>query len=107
MDGVIANNVEAYAKFVDVRGPYKVEVSYFQQAAANDFSADDTFTTTLAHPMFVTAVLASDGNNDGGGELSLTASLDSVESNATFRTVTLHDAEDVNGLGVLITVYGF
>jgi hypothetical protein len=106
-DGVIANNEEAYAKFVDVRGPYKAEVSYYQQAAANDFAADDTFVTTLSHPLFVTAQLASDGNNDAGNEFNLSASVDSDESNSTFRTVTLHDAEDTNGLGVLITVYGF
>ena len=104
MDGALANNTEAYVKFLDVRGPYKVETRFYQQDAANDFAADDTFRTTIAHPLFVTVVKSGDMEDS---VFNISASLNSLESDTNFRTVTLHDAEDDDGVAVVVTVYGF
>jgi hypothetical protein len=42
-----------------------------------------------------------------GTAMVASVDLTSDESNANFRQLTLRDAEGVNGLGVIITVYGF
>jgi hypothetical protein len=101
---VAGTEEEAYARFIDVRGPYKVETIYFQQAAANDFKAADTFNSQLAHPMFATVAPAQDID---GTALVASVDLTSDESNANFRQITLNDAEGINGLGIIVTVYGF
>ena len=103
---VAGTEEEAFVRFVDVRGPYKVETLYFQQAAANDFKADDTFNSQLAHPLFATVVLSSDAENDAGAH-DVSIDLTSDESNANFRQLTLRDGEDFDGMGIVITVYGF
>ena len=94
----------AYVSFISTHGPYKTETVLFQQDASNDFKADDTFKSRLAHPLFVTAVIASDA---GTGLVTFSAELTSDESNANFKQITLRDAEGVDGLGVVITIYGF
>lgn len=101
---VAGTEEEAYVKFIDVRGPFKVETRYYQQAAANDFAADDTFVSSLAHPMFATIKPSQDLD---GTALVASVDLDSDESSSTFKTVTLRDAEGINGLGVVVEVYGF
>ena len=55
--GAAGANAEAFVRFVSTHGPYKTEVLAFQQAAANDFKADDTFKSQLAHPLFATTAL--------------------------------------------------
>lgn len=103
---VAGTNEEAFVRFLDVRGPYKVETLYFQNDAANDFTADDTFNSILAHPLFATVVLSSDAANDAGAH-DLSIDLTSDESDSNFKQLTLRDAEDRDGLGIVITVYGF
>ena len=94
---------EAFDNWIEVRGPRKVEKLYFQQAAANDFAADDTYSSKLAHPYFATIVMVQDRNSVAQiGSVDL----NSDESNANFKQLTLRNCETINGLGVLITVYG-
>ena len=97
--------VAAYVRFLDVRGPYKVETLYFQQDVADNFAAGDTINSTLAHPLFATVDGAGLDEQEGSGDFSVT--LDSLESSATFKQLTLHGAETDAGQGVVITVYGF
>lgn len=101
---VAGTEEEAYWKFVSVNGPFKVEHHYYQQAAANDFAADATFNSGLAHPMVaeITPITDLDGTAFPGS-----CDLTSDESNTNFRQITLRDCEGINGLGVLIKVYGF
>lgn len=104
---VAGTEEEAFARFIDVRGPYKVETLYFQNAAADAFTADDTFNSILAHPLFATVALAGfdAANNNTVGDLSV--QLTSDESDSNFKQLTLRDAEGTNGMGIVITVYGF
>lgn len=101
---VAGTEEEAFMQFIDVRGPYKVETLYFQQAAANDFKANDTYNSRLAHPMFATIKPAQDLD---GTALVGSVDLTSDESNANFRQLTIRDCESINGLGIVIEVYGF
>lgn len=101
---VAGTEVEAFVRFIDVRGPYKVETLYYQQAAANDFAADDTTNSQLAHPLFATIAPAQDID---GTALIGSVDLTSDESNANFRQLTIRDCHDINGLGIVITVFGF
>jgi hypothetical protein len=102
---VTGTEEESFVRFVSTHGPYKTEVLLFQQAAANDFAADDTFKSQLAHPLWVTVAATSDLENNTDGKVS--AEVNSDESNANFKTITLRDAEDRNGEGFQITVYGY
>ena len=102
---VAGTEEEAFVRFVSTHGPYKTEVLLFQNAAANDFKADDTFKSQLAHPLWVTVQNTSDRDDTATSVPS--AEITSDESNANFKTIYLRDAEGVNGLGVQITVYGF
>ena len=97
--------VESYVKFIASHGPYKTETLLFQQAAANDFKADDTFKSRLAHPLWVTVVSTSDLDDNQDGKIS--AEVDSLESSSLFKTISLRNADDRDGEGVQITVYGF
>ena len=101
---VAGTEERAYVKFIGVQGPYKVETLYFQQAAADDFKAEDTFNSTLAHPLFCTVVTATDID---GTALDVSADLTSDESNANFKQITVRDAEDIDGMGLVIQVFGF
>jgi hypothetical protein len=101
---VAGTEEEAYWHMIDVRGPYKVETFYMQQAAANDFAADDTFNATIAHPMVAEITPITDLDNTAfPGSCDLT----SDESNANFKQITLRDCQSINGLGIMVKVYGF
>ncbi len=102
--GAAGANAEAFVRFVSTHGPYKTETLHFQQAAANDFKADDTIKSQLAHPLFVTCVPSSDA---AATAQVYTAEVNSLESNANFKTITLRDAHGINGIGLTITVYGY
>ena len=94
----------AYVRWFDVRGPFKVETILYQQAQANDFAANATANSQLAHPLFATIVPVTDLDGTAfPGSVDLT----SDESNANFKQLTLRDCENINGLGVCITVYGY
>jgi hypothetical protein len=101
---VAGTEEEAFVRFIDVRGPYKVETLYFQLAAADDFAANATHSSILAHPAFaeITPMTDLDGTAFPGS-----VDLTSDESNANFKQLTLRDCENIPGLGVLIKVYGF
>ena len=102
---VAAAEEEAFVRFVSSHGPYKTETLLFQCKAADDFTADDTFKSQLAHPLWVTVQPTSD--RDDAATSIPSAEITSDESNAAFKTIYLRNAEDVNGLGVMITVYGY
>ena len=102
--GTAGTNAEAFVRFVSTHGPYKTETLLFQQAAANDFKADDTFKSQLAHPLFATVVAASDA---AATAQVYTVEVNAAESNANFKTITLRDAHGINGIGLLIIVYGY
>ena len=101
---VAGTEEEAFVRFRDARGPYKVETLYFQCAAADAFTANDTFNSTLAHPLFaeITPIMDLDGT-----ALIGSVDLTSDESNTNFKQLTIRDCESINGLGILIKVYGF
>lgn len=94
----------AFQRFISVQGPFKIETVYFQQAAADDFKAADSFKSTLAHPLFCTVDTVQDID---GSAVSVSADLTSDESHANFKTIVINDAEGVDGLGILVTIYGY
>ncbi len=99
------SEVESFVRFISSHGPYKTEVLLFQNLTSNDFTADDTFKSQLAHPLWVTVQKTTDA--DDASTLHPSAEVDSLESSSTFKTITLRDAEDDDGIGIMITVYGF
>lgn len=103
--GTAAAAAESFARFISTHGPYKTETLLFRQANGNDFKANDTFKSQLAHPLWATVVIVGDRTAATAPVFSV--SLNTLESNANFKTITLHDAESINSIGVLITVYGF
>jgi hypothetical protein len=102
---VAGTEERAYWHMIDVRGPYKVETFYLQQAAADDFAANATFQATIVHPMVATIHRVMD--NGGGAAFIGSVDLTSDEANANFRQLTLRDCEGINGLGILVVVRGF
>ena len=102
--GAIADVAEGFVRFVSTHGPYKTEVLAFQLANGDDFKADDTFKSRLAHPLFATVVPAADASATAA---IYSVEVNSLESNANFKTITLRDAQDINSIGIVITVYGF
>ena len=103
--GLVAAVAEGFVRFVSVHGPYKTEVLAFQQANGNTFKANDTFKSRLAHPLFATVTIASDRNAATAPVFSV--EVNSLESDSSFKTITLRDAESINSIGIIITVYGF
>ena len=101
---VAATEVEAYVRFVGVMGPYKVETLLFQQAAANDFIVNDVINSQLAHPLWVSFTPVSDLD---GTALIGSAELTSDESDANYKQITIRDCEDLNGIGIMLQVFGF
>jgi hypothetical protein len=102
--GTAGTNTEAFVRFVSTHGPYKTETLLFQLAAGDDFKADDTFKSQLAHPLFAIVTPASDANATAA---IYSVEVNSLESNANFKTITLRDAHGITGIGVVITVYGY
>ena len=103
--GTTAAIAEAFVRFIAVNGPYKTETLLFFQANGNDFKANDTFKSRLAHPLFATVTIAADRAAATAPVFSVSVNAD--ESDTNFKTITLHDAEDINSIGLCITVYGF
>ena len=97
--------VESFVRFIATEGPYKTETLLFQVAAGDVLTADDTFKSRLAHPLWVTVQSTTNVNNNTDGKLS--AEVNSLESDSNFKTITLRNAEGTNGFGIMITVYGF
>ena len=95
---------EAFVRFISTHGPFKTETLLFQQALANDFKADDTFKSQLAHPLWATVVCASDTATTVA---DFSVELNTLESNANFKTLTLRDAHGIDSLGICITIYGY
>jgi hypothetical protein len=102
--GEIASVAESFVRFVATQGPYKTETLLFQQANGNDFKINDTIKSQLAHPLFATVKAASDA---AGTAQIYSVEVNSLESNTNFKTVTLRDAEDIDSLGLVITIFGF
>ena len=94
----------SYAHYIVAQGPVKVEYVLFQQAAADDFPTDDTFNSALAHPLFAEVTPTSD---IAGTAFTGSVEVNTDETSATFKQVILRDIEDLNGLGVLVKVYGY
>jgi hypothetical protein len=101
---VAGTEKEAFVRFIATHGPFKTETLLFQQAAANDFKADDTFKSQLAHPLFATAAATADVE---GTATTASVEITSLESDSNFKTLYLRDAEGDNGLGLVITIYGY
>jgi hypothetical protein len=99
-----ASVVSGFRRWVEVNGPHKVEYNYYQCDDVDDFANEDTFVSGIVHPI---AVEVSSVNVDlAGTAFAGSASLEGVESAATFKTVTVRDADGVNGAGILVKVYG-
>ena len=103
---VPGSNTEAFVRFVDVRGPFKVETLYFQCEDSDDFTADDTFNSRLAHPLFA-IINAVQDLEDTTQFNQISVDLNTDETNANFKQLTIRDCEDFNSMGILIQVYGF
>ncbi len=100
-----STETESFVRFVATHGPYKTETLLFQVASGDVLTADDTFKSQLAHPLWCTVHSTTDVANNTDGKMS--AELNSDESSSTFKTITLRDAEGTNGFGIMITVYGY
>jgi hypothetical protein len=100
----------AFDRWIEVHGPRKVEYIFGKQDAGDDFDADsETIMTRLAGPRLVTVMWASCDGADTATD-PVTATIDIDESSATYKTITMHDADDIDttvGPGVLIAVWGF
>jgi len=105
VSSVDGTTVSGYHRWVTVHGPIKIEWNFYQQGADDDFAAEDSFMSGLAKPI---VAMANVVNGDPGAiEDNVGATLEGVESSATYRTVTVHDAAQLNGAGCLIMVIGY
>ena len=97
--------VSGYHRWVTVHGPLKIEWNLYQVGASDAFADPDTFVSGLAKPM---AVVARVVNVDPAGvEDNVGATLEAVESEATYRTVTVHEANEPDVAGLLVMVIGY
>ena len=98
--------VHGYIRVTTVEGPFKIERNFYQCGNGESFTDNDTFKTVLVHPF---AASVAPINSDGGANtyFDATAELEGVETAATFRTVTIRDADSVDDLGIVVTVYGY
>ena len=103
--GTTAAILESFVRFVATQGPYKTETLLFHQLNGNTFKANDTIKSQLAHPLFATVAIAADRAAATAPVFSV--SVNTLESDSNFKTITLHDAESINSIGIVITVYGF
>jgi hypothetical protein len=101
---VAGTQVRGYRRFTVAKGPFKTEYNIYQQLAADDFAASDTFVSGLAHPFAVEVAWSNTDATEGGPP---SATLEGIESESTFKTVTVHDADGVNGAGIVVKVHGF
>jgi len=102
---VAGTTVAGYKRWVTVHGPVKIEWNYYQQAASNNFAAEDSFVSGLARPILVTVENANVDHTDTDPQGS--ATLEGVESESTFRTVTVHDCNTTSEMGILVKVIGY
>tara|TARA_R110000751_G_scaffold5489_3_gene24994 strand:+ start:965 stop:1324 length:360 start_codon:yes stop_codon:yes gene_type:complete len=99
-----ANLVAGHLRVTTAQGPLKVEYNQFQQATADSFSATDTFVTGLQSPLFAEVQVLTRAN---GLDNNISAEVETLDTVATYRTVSVRDTDAQNGLGILVTVYGF
>lgn len=100
-----ASKVAGFVRFVEVNGPFKVEWNIWQVGTGDNFTNDDTFVTGLVRPL---AVEVSFVNVDAGAaQTPPYATLEGVETVATYRTVTVRDASSVAAAGLIVKVIGF
>ena len=100
-----ASVVSGYKRWVTVNGPFKTEYNLYQCDDADDFANEDSFVSGLARP--VTAEISSVGVDLAGTAFPGSVTLEGDESVSTFKTVTVRDADAVNGAGILVKVHGY
>ena len=100
-----ANLVAGYVRYVTVNGPFKTEYNFYQQGSGDTFAEDDAFVSGLAHPFAVE--IAYTNCDAAASDTAPSAVLEAVESDASFKNVTLHDVSAVTAAGILVKVYGF
>lgn len=104
VSSVAGTQVSGYHRWVTVHGPIKIEWNLYQQGASDAFAASDTFLSGLARPICAEAQFVNVDNQEGA---TVSVTLEGVESESTFRTLTVLDADGVNGSGLLVKVIGY
>lgn len=100
-----ASIVSGFKRWITVNGPFKTEYVLYQQGNGDDFANSDTFISILAHPVAVEVAFI---NGDAAAVAEVpSASLEGVESAALFKTVTVRDADAINGIGIIVKVHGY
>jgi len=94
-----------FKSWTTVHGPIKIEWNYYQQAAQDAFADPDTFVSRLVKPILAWASVVN--VDPSGREPNVGATLESVESEALYRTVTVHNAATPDGAGLLVAVIGY
>src|SRR3990172_5726310 len=86
-----ASIVSGYVRFTEVCGPFKREISIYQQGNGDNFANEDSFVTGLVHPIAATVAGA---NTDGAAAtINTSCSLEAVESDSDYRRVKVFDAD--------------
>ena len=93
-----------FQRFTTVHGPLRVEYNWFQQATVDSFSASDTFKSGLNRPRYADVKAVRRNTSASVGTSS--ATVESIESNVNYKTVTVKDVDTQSALGILVTVYG-
>ena len=102
-----ASIVNGFKRWVTVNGPMKTEYNWFQCDDADDFTDGDTFRSGLAHPHAATANWCNIDAAHDAGDNQPSVLLEGVESVATFKTITVYDADGIDGAGIMVIVYGY
>jgi len=100
-----ASVVSGYKRWVSVNGPFKTEYNLFQPDDADAFANEDSFVSGIVHP--ITATVQPVGKDLGATAFDGSVTLEGVETAALFKTVTVRDADGVNGMGILVTILGY
>jgi hypothetical protein len=102
-----ASIVSGFKRWTVVEGPIKVEYNFYQQGDGDTFASSDTFVTGLARPICAEVSWVNIDAADTALDNGPTCELEGVESAATFKTVTVHDADALDDAGLLVKVWGY
>lgn len=108
-DGIVSPSTTTAGgkkRFITSIGPMKVEWNcFFVDSDTDVFVNDDTFVSNLAHPIGAGVIPL---NSDlGGTAFPGSVSLETNESSATYKTVTLRDIIATGCDGICVIVIGF
>ena len=96
----------ANKRIIVSEGPIKKEYIFLQQQLGDTFPASDTLSTRLARPF--AASVKSVNTDDGGANGFLgSCTIELREANASYKTITLLDCNNISAQGLIVEVLGY